>query len=145
MGAIAPRASVSVAPRTGSSAVTSYTLHWLCLFPQHGRGPKHTRAIVLEPWQQEVVDEQTGPFLRGLFHSDGCRMTNWTTRRVAGEVKRYTYPRYFFSNEFADIMGLCQGALDRLGVAWRMPRPNMLSVARREAVAALDVHVGPKS
>lgn len=64
---------------------------------------------------------------------------------MAGEVKRYTYPRYFFSNESADIMGLCQSGLDRLGVAWRMPRPNMLSVARREAVAALDVHVGPKS
>jgi hypothetical protein len=62
-----------------------------------------------------------------------------------GEVKRYTYPRYFFSNESADVMGLCQAGLDRLGVAWRMPRSNMLSVTRREAVAALDVHVGPKS
>jgi hypothetical protein len=49
-----------------------------------------------------------------------------------------------FSNESADIMGLCGAALDRLGTVWRLPRPNMLSVARREAVAALDVHVGPK-
>ena len=145
MGAVMPRATVSVTPRTGSSAVKSFTVHWLCLFPQHGPGMKHTRPIVLEPWQQEVVEQHTGLFLRGLFHSDGCRITNWTTRRVAGEIKRYTYPRYFFSNESADIMGLCQGALDRLGVAWRMPRPNALSVARREAVAALDVHVGPKS
>jgi len=30
-------------------------------------------------------------------------------------------------------------------IAWRMPRPNLLSVARREAVLALDSHVGPKS
>ncbi|MEU4777066.1 hypothetical protein [Micromonospora sp. NPDC023633] len=35
-------------------------------------------------------------------------------------------------------------ALDLLGVAWRMNRRNSLSVARREAVAALDRHVGPK-
>ena len=132
-------------PRAGCTEVKSYSKHWTCVFPQHGPGRKHTRPIVLEPWQQEIVDKHTGPFLRGLFHSDGCRITNWTTRRVAGEVKRYTYPRYFFSNESADIMGLCQAALDRLGVAWRMPRPNTLSVARREAVAALDVHVGPKS
>ena len=34
--------------------------------------------------------------------------------------------------------------LDRLGVSWRMCRPNMLSVARRASVAALDEFVGPK-
>jgi hypothetical protein len=50
-----------------------------------------------------------------------------------------------FSNESADIMGLCQWALDLLGIAWRMPRQNALSVARRTAVALLDDHVGPKS
>jgi hypothetical protein len=130
--------------RTGCTEVKSYSKHWSCVLPQHGSGRKHTRRIVLEPWQEEVVERHTGLFLRGLFHSDGCRITNWTTRRVAGEVKRYTYPRYFFSNESADIMGLCAAALDRLGIAWRLPRPNALSVARREAVAALDVHVGPK-
>jgi DNA-directed RNA polymerase subunit N (RpoN/RPB10) len=41
-------------------------------------------------------------------------------------------------------MGLCRQSLDRLGIEWRMCRRNMLSVARREAVAALDDHVGPK-
>ncbi len=60
-------------------------------------------------------------------------------------MKRYEYPRYMFSNESGDIIRLCGWALDLLGIAWRMPRPNLLSVARREAVAALDVHVGPKS
>ncbi|HXV91922.1 MAG TPA: hypothetical protein VD813_01385 [Pseudonocardia sp.] len=35
--------------------------------------------------------------------------------------------------------------LDRLGIAHRRPRPDMVSVARREAVAALDAFVGPKS
>ena len=85
-----------------------------------------------------------GRFLRGLFNSDGCRVANWAIRPVAGQLKRYEYPRYMFSNESADIMALCQWALDLLGIAWRMPRPNALSVAQK-AVALLDEQVGPKS
>jgi hypothetical protein len=145
IAAVMPSTSVSVVQRTGCVAVKSYTKHWTCLFPQHGPGMKHTRSIGLEAWQQKIVDEHTGPFLRGLFHSDGCRMTNWATpREVGGERKRYEYPRYFFSNESADIRALCSAALDRLGIAHRFPKPNTISVARREAVAALDAVVGPK-
>lgn len=90
------------------------------------------------------MDERTGAFLRGLFHADGCRIVNWTRQMVAGEMKRYEYPRYMFSNESTDILGLCTAALDRLGIANTRPRHNMISVARRAAVAALDEHVGPK-
>jgi hypothetical protein len=106
---------------------------------------KHTRPIALDDWQQRIVDAHSGPFLRGLFHSDGCRTTNWTRRRVAGELKRYEYPRYFFSNKSLDILGLCCAALDRLGIAHRRPRWDQVSVARRAAVAALDGWVGPKT
>jgi hypothetical protein len=132
---------VSFSERDGCVQVRATSKHWTCLFPQHGPGMKHTRPIVLERWQEEVVERHPGPFLRGLFHSDGCRITNWTTRRVAGEVKRYTYP---FSNTSHDILGLCAAGLDRLGIAHRRPRPDTISVARRDAVAALDEHVGPK-
>jgi hypothetical protein len=124
--------------------VTAYWKHWPCLFPQHGPGEKHRRAIVLEPWQQNIVDEYAEPFLRGLFHSDGCRIVNWTRRPVAGELKRYEYPRYLFCNESQDILALCSAALDHLGIAHRRPKPNTISVARREAVSALDAFVGPK-
>ncbi|MGC4805875.1 terminase gpP N-terminus-related DNA-binding protein [Micromonospora sp. DT233] len=125
----------------GCVSVQSYGVHWPCLFPQHGPGKKHERPIVLADWQRELVVAHPGDFVRGLFHSDGCRVTN----RVTVRGKGYVYPRYMFSNESADIMGLCQWALGLLGVAWRMSRRNCLSVARREAVAALDRHVGPKS
>lgn len=145
MSRVMPSSSVSTVPRQGCTAVKSFTVHWTCLFPQHGPGTKHTRRIALEPWQQEVVEQHTGLFLRGLFHSDGCRITNWATRRVAGEVKRYEYPRYFFSNKSLDILDLCAAGLDRLGIDHRRPRPDTISVARRAAVAALDEHVGPKS
>jgi hypothetical protein len=43
----------------------------------------------LEPWQQEIVDAYPWEFIRGLVHSDGCRITNWTVRMVAGRRKRY--------------------------------------------------------
>jgi hypothetical protein len=86
--------------------------HWPCLFPQHGPGRKHERPIVLEEWQREIVEEHPADFLRGLFHSDGSRVRNWTTRMVAGERKRYDYPRWQFTNVSDDIRGLCGWALD---------------------------------
>ncbi|MEZ5116890.1 MAG: helix-turn-helix domain-containing protein [Candidatus Nanopelagicales bacterium] len=124
----------------GCLGVNCYSTHLLCLFPQHGPGRKHTRPIVLEPWQDEIVAREPGAFLRGLFHSDGCRVVN----RVRKGERRYEYPRYLLSNESADILGLAGDALDRLGVPWRLNRPNCLSVARREGVALLDQYVGPK-
>lgn len=119
--------------------------HWPCLFPQHGPGRKHERAIVLEPWQRSIVEQHPGRFVRGLFHSDGCRVTNRVTRVVAGEPKQYAYPRYFFANHSEDILQLCEWALDLLGVAHRRSNPRNVSVARRASVAVLDVVVGPKS
>jgi len=80
-----------------------------------------------------------------IIHSDGWRGTNWTTRTVGGTTKKYTYPRYQFSNRSADIRGIFTGALDRLGIAWRQSNQWTISVARREAVAALDAFVGPKT
>ncbi|MFD0785478.1 transcriptional regulator [Micromonospora azadirachtae] len=128
-------------PHQGCVSVQSYGNHWPCLLPQHGPGKKHERQILLADWQQPILIAHPGEFARGLFHSDGCRISNPVTVRG----KHYVYPRYLFTNESTDIMGLCQWALDLLGVAWRMNRRNSLSVARREAVAALDRHVGPKS
>lgn len=129
----------------GCLATSCAWRHWPCLFPQHGPGRKHERPIVLEAWQREIVQEYPGRFLRGLFHSDGCRITNWTTRSVAGAVKRYEYPRYFFTNSSADIRALCCWALAMLDVAHTHPSDCNISVARKLAVAVLDEHVGPKS
>jgi hypothetical protein len=145
IAALHPNRPVHRVQAVGYTAVVSYWKHWPCLFPQHGPGPKHQRDIRLADWQKALVIQDPGLFLRGLFNSDGCRVANWATRPVSGELKRYEYPRYQFSNESADIMALCQWALDLVAIPWRMPRRNALSVARREAVAALDQYVGPKS
>ena len=143
--AVHPTRPVHRVQAVGYTSVLSYWKHWPCYFPQHGAGPKHLRPIELADWQRLLVIQHIGEFVRGLFNSDGCRVMNWATRPVRGEIKRYEYPRYHFSNESADIMGLCQWALDLLEIPWRMPRRNALSVARREAVAKLDEYVGPKS
>jgi hypothetical protein len=133
--------SVHRVQKKGCVMVRSYSTHWPCLLPQHGPGHKHERPIILADWQRALVETQPGAFVRGLFHSDGCRVINKVTVRG----RSYAYPRYLFANESADILGLCGWGLDLLGVAWRANRRNCLSVARREAVAELDRWVGPKS
>ena len=128
----------------GVTVVQSNWKHWPCLFPQHGPGRKHERPIVLERWQADIVSAHPADFLRGLFHSDGSRVANWTRRLVAGEMKRYDYPRWQFTNESADIRELCCWALDLVGVPWRQSNHKTISVSTRPGVAALDALIGLK-
>ena len=130
--------------RKGMTEVESTSKHWPCLFPQHGPGMKHTRKIELAGWQQVIADRYPGDFVRGLIHSDGCRIVNRVRRVFADGEHWYEYPRYLFTNESKDILGLCGAALDRLEVEWRFSKPNTISVAKRDAVALLDAFVGPK-
>ena len=95
-------------------------------------------------WQREVVEAHPGDFLRGLFHSDGARVRNWATRVVAGERKRYDYPRWQFVNMSPEILGWCGEALDLVGVEWRRSNHKTISVSRRESVARLDALIGLK-
>jgi hypothetical protein len=138
MAGVLPKNKVSRVMKTGEGCteVASYSKHWPCLFPQHGPGRKHERKIELAPWQQELVDLDPRPLIRGLLHSDGCRVLNW--------VNGTPYPRYHFSNVSADIRGIFGRACDQLGVEWRPNNPFSLSVARRGSVALLDEFVGPK-
>ncbi len=140
MRAIRPGNKVRLLPLAGCTEINSYSKHWPCLFPQRGPGKKHMRSVALHTWQEKIVAEWTEKFVRGLIHSDGSRSTN----RVRGGHRWYEYPRYFFTNESAEIMGLFTDALDRLGIAWRRSNRNNVSIAKREAVARLDEFVGPK-
>jgi hypothetical protein len=118
--------------------------HWICLFPQHGRGRKHERWIVLADWQSEVVDSESTELVRGLLHSDGTRHMNAVVRPLSAGNRRYQYPRYQFKNNSADIRSIFTAAIDRLGIAWTQAGPTTISIARRESVARLDEFVGPK-
>lgn len=128
----------------GAIVITVGWKHWPCLFPQHGPGRKHDRTLLLASWQRRIVEEHPADFLRGLFHSDGCRVNNWATRMVAGEKRRYDYPRWQFTNNSADIRGWLSEALDLVGVPWRQSNWKTISVSTRAGVARLDELIGPK-
>lgn len=111
--------------------------HWPCLLPQHGPGRKHLRPIRLEPWQSEIVAGAHELFLRGLIHSDGCRI-------VANDRGRLT-ARYHFANRSEDIKHLFCASLDALGVHWTRPCDKQIAIYRKDDVAFLDRFIGPKS
>lgn len=100
---------------------------------------------MLEDWQRRIVDDEPAAFLRGLFHSDGCRVINTTRRQVRGVAQTYHYPRWQFVNASQDIRELCCWALDLVDVAWRQSNERVISVSRREAVARLDSLIGPRT
>lgn len=120
----------------GAVEVSAYSKKLCLLFPQHGAGPKHARPIVLAPWQQAIVHESPEAFLRGLIHSDGCRVLN----RVSGR----SYPRYFFTQTSADIKQLFRETCTQLDVHFTEPSARTVSIARSSSVALVDSFVGPK-
>jgi hypothetical protein len=119
----------------GCTSVNSYSKHWICLFPQHGPGRKHERRIELVPWQQEIVDQDPRPLIKGLIHSDGCRVLNWVNGTAYPATTSTTSPRTSARSSDAPATSL----------AWRQNNRVSLSVARRASVALLDELVGPKS
>jgi hypothetical protein len=135
-------------PSDGAACVVlaSAWKQWACLFPQHGAGPKHERPIELEPWQRAHIDAAPQMFLRGLVHSDGCRVINrFKTKLGSGRVAEYEYPRYFFSNRSLDILGLFSDTCDLLGIRWTRSNHRNLSVSHRASVALMDTFIGPKA
>jgi hypothetical protein len=137
---VAPHNRVAVHRRPGCVVVQCYANAWARLFPQHGPGPKHARTIRLEPWQTAITSAHAREFVRGLMESDGSRHINAVLRRG----RTYAYPRYSFSNRSEDIKAIFCEHLERLDIAWRRASAANISIARREAVAALDEFVGPK-
>jgi hypothetical protein len=75
-------------------------------------------------------------FIRGLIHSDGCRI-------VANDRGRPS-PRYHFSNRSEDIKRLYCESLDALGIKWTRPSEDDIAIYRKASVAIMDGFVGPK-
>jgi hypothetical protein len=121
----------------GTTTILSlYSTHLACVFPQHGPGRKHERAIVLEDWQSEILEREPWPFLRGCIRSDGCVFINRTGR--------YAYLSYEFSNRSAQIRELFMDACDLVGVEYR-PYKRYVRIYRRLSVALMQQHVGLKA
>jgi hypothetical protein len=112
--------------------VSSYSKAWLCLLPEHGRGKKHERRIVLEPWQLGLVRRVPYLLLRGLIHSDGCRFIN------PGR-DGWRAPRYAFANLSADIRAIFIDACGQFGVRSTTSRSTVY-VSCKDDVELLDAH-----
>lgn len=121
----------------GCTEVGMSSKRWPHLLPQHGPGMKHLRHLRLADWQEAVaVGAHPALFVCGLLHSDGCRATNNVTVRG----RKYSYPRYFFSNRSEDIHAMFVRALTELSISSTRSGWNQ-SIARRADVALLD-HLG---
>jgi hypothetical protein len=136
--AIRPDNRVSVWNHTKSRCrvVAMSSNHWPCFLPQMGPGRKHERPIRLEPWQQAVVSRHPEAFVRGLIHSDGCR--------VVADDRGVKSVRYHFSNRSEDIKRIFCESLDALGVRWTRPCAREIAVYRKASTARLDEFIGPK-
>ena len=142
---VVPHGRVHQRGRYGARILESGWKDWPQLFPQHGAGKKHSRTIALAGWQRALVDEYPREFLRGLLHSDGCRVVNrFTVDLPSGRRGEYAYPRYFFSNLSADIRGLFWEYCGRIGVRCTQSNTRNISVSDRRSVAVLDSFVGEK-
>lgn len=120
-------------------------------FPQHGVGAKHTRPIILETWQQKIIQLFPESFIRGLMQTDGSRYIH--------RQGRYEYVKYNFTNVSKDVVDLLCAACDNLNIPWTIhSRPNTtpngdkslymkytVTFNRRDAVTQLESIVGPKT
>ena len=115
-------------------------------FPQHGAGRKHLRPIVLVDWQLKLTHAHPGSLIRGLIHSDGCRVVNrFQTKLPSGRVAEYAYVRYFFTNHSSDIRGIFIEHCQLLGIRVTQSNHRNLTVSHRDSVAILEQIVGPKT
>jgi hypothetical protein len=128
--ALLPTHKIGLRRHGNARVVTSYFKGWPAFFPQHGPGFKHSRPIVLTPWQRTIFERHPFQFLCGCLDSDGCRH-----RRI---VYGRNYPAYSFKNHSEDILRLFCVACDLLDIRWTRANWATISIARRAHVARLD-------
>jgi hypothetical protein len=88
------------------------------------------------PWQENVVAQDRRALIRGLIHSDGCR--------VVANDRGVMSVRYHFSNKSEDIKRIFCQNLEALGIHWTRPCDREIAVYRKACTALLDEFVGPK-
>jgi hypothetical protein len=143
MGAVLPLSKVSSVQRIGCAQIKSYSKHWTCLFPQHPQKTHpHDRARGLAAGDRRrpsrTFSSRPDP-LRWLPHDE----LDPAPGRRRDEALRV--PPVLLHQQISRHPRPVLHATDRLGIAHRRPHWDQVSVARREAVAALDVWVGLKT
>lgn len=78
------------------------------LFPQHGKGEKHNRKLVLQDWQKEIITKYPKEFIRGCIQSDGCVYIHKQGMRE--------YKKHAFVNKSEDIVEFFLYTLSLVGI-----------------------------
>lgn len=117
------------------TVLSVHSSHLACIFPQHGPGMKHTRRILLEEWQKQIVERAPWHLLKGLIRSDGCSFVNRTGP--------YEYLAYQLDNHSVDILDLFCATCDLVGLEYRRYR-RYVRINRRSSVARLKDNIGVK-
>jgi len=100
------------------------------LFPQHGKGVKHSRDVSLKKWQKELVVPKE--LLRGLFHSDGCYYFS------------RGYDFYKFDNKSNDLLELFKKCCDELDIEYTYGE-DIVRIYKRNSVNKLKNIIGDKN
>ena len=141
-----PHNPIDEVQSVGCVHLSVYSTHLACVFPQHGRGPKHERPIILEPWQRRAVEMAPWNFIRGCIRTDGCCFINRTN--IHRPVP-YEYRSYEFSNKSKHIVDLFVAACEQVGVYTRVncrARGQWdVRINRRASVALMLERVGLKA
>ena len=127
----------------------SISKHWPCLFPQHGPGQEarardHARSHGNRRSSTPTLGSSSGV----SSTPTAAGSSNWTTRLVRGEQKRYEYPRYFFTNKSDDIRQAVHRHARPRSASSGQSSPGQRPVQHlrrpQASVALMDTHVGPK-
>jgi hypothetical protein len=94
------------------------------------------RPIYLAPWQERLVRGNREELIRGLIHSDDCR--------VVANDRGVASVRYHFDNLSEDIKRIYCTSLEALGIHWTRPSYKDIAVYRKADTAKLDEFIGPK-
>lgn len=109
------------------------------LFPQHGKGVKHSRDVSLKKWQKDIsISEE---LIKGLIHSDGCFYKETIKNK-------YIYERYVFSNKSEDLHEIFQNLCEELDIDFDFQNKGDGSsntrIAKKESVEKLKNIIGTK-
>jgi hypothetical protein len=121
--------------------VYAYGKHIAAMFPQVGPGRKHTRRINLDHWQQQIVTKYPQYFVRGLYHTDGCRYIH--TDKKGDKV--YQSVKYAFVNRSKDIIDLFCGSCDQLGIGYRVTTKKFIALTTNEVAIGWVIQLGRKN
>lgn len=98
------------------------------IFPQHGKGLKHTRLIQYTDWQQNIVKKYPESFISGLLDSDGSSYIQTNTKL------RY----YSFRNTSKDIKQMFIDSCIQLGINCKPDNNTTVYIRKKEDVKKLE-------